>query len=308
MRPAFVRALTAAAAKDRRIVLLTGDLGYNALEPFKDRFPDRFLNMGLSEQNMVGFAAGLALAGKIPVVYSIATFMTLKTVEQLRNDVCYQGLNVKVVGVGAGLTYSQYGATHHATEDIALMRLLPSMKVICPGDPVEVTGATHALLKDPAPCYLRIGARGEPNIHPKSISFRIGRGYLVRPGKDAVLIATGNMLANTVAAAQILAKRAAHMTVVSMPTVKPLDEALLRKLGRTFRHLFTVEEHTTIGGFGSAVADFLADEHEQPRLHRIALADEFQKTTGWLDWLRAQNGLSPEGIAKTVLRTLKKRS
>jgi len=301
MRPTFIKTLVELAQKDERIFLLTGDLGYAALEPFREKFPKRFINMGVAEQNMAGFAAGLAMSGKLPVVYSIATFVTLKTLEQVRNDICYQNLNVKIVGVGSGLTYSQYGATHHSQEDIGLMRLLPNMKVICPGDPVEVEAATRAMMADPQPCYLRIGSRGEPVLHEPPIDFQIGKGITLRPGKDIALVATGNMLENTMKAAELLRGSGLSPQVVSMHTVKPLDANLLKELFINFQQVFTIEEHSQIGGFGSAVAELAAELHDgRASLHRIALPDQFQKLGAWLARLRQENGLSPEGIAETV--------
>lgn len=302
MRPAFVNALIKAASSDPRIFFLTGDLGYNAFEPFQEKFPDRFLNMGVAEQNMAGFAAGLALSGKIPVIYSIATFATLKTLEQMRNDICYQNLNVKLVGGGGGLTYSQYGATHHSTEDIALMRSLPNMKVVCPGDPVEVEKAVPAILNDPGPCYLRIGARGEARVIPEDYAFTLGKGTIVSEGKEVALISTGNMLVNSTEAAKILRAQGITPRIISMHTVKPLDAELLEETFKNFQYVFTIEEHSLIGGLGSAVAEVIAERSEKPfSFRRIALPDEFQKTAGSLEYLRTQNGLTSEAIAKQVL-------
>lgn len=286
--------------------LLTGDLGYAALEPFREEFPDRFLNLGVAEQNLVGFAAGMALSGKIPIVYSIAAFVTLKSIEQIRNDVCYQNLNVKIVGVGSGLTYSQYGATHHSLEDIALMRVLPNMKVICPGDPLEVEGAVGAILADPGPCYLRLGAKGEPRIHQESVDFRLGKGMIIKEGKGVALIACGNILANVIEAWGYLKEQGLNPRVISMPTIKPLDENLLEDTFSKFQHIFTIEEHSLIGGLGSAVAELVAERDRKPfSFHRIALPDKFQETAGWLDYMREQNRLSSEAIAKTILEHFK---
>ncbi len=309
MRSAFVNAIIKAAKRDKRIVLLTGDLGFAVLEPFRDQFPDRFLNLGIAEQNLVGFAAGLAMTGKIPVVYSIATFATLKTVEQVRNDVCYQGLNVKLVGVGSGLTYSLYGATHHALEDIAIMRTLPNFKVLCPGDPFEVEAIVPAMLADSQPAYLRIGAKGEPRVHRAPPPLTIGKGLIVREGVKVALITTGNILANALAAADLLAAQHIRPRVISMHTVKPIDRRLLEQTFRRFRHIFTIEEHTLIGGLGSAVAEVIA---ERPRnllsFVRIALPDQFQKTAGWLEFLRERNQLSPRAIARRVSATIRRTS
>lgn len=300
MRNAFVNALTEVALKDPRVMLLTGDLGYNVLEPFFRALPKQFLNMGVAEQNMMAFAAGLALSGKIPVVYSIATFATLRPYEQIRNDICYQNLNVKIVGAGAGLTYSQYGATHHAMEDVGLMRMLPRMTVIAPGDPLEVDAAVRAMLAHEGPCYLRIGSRGEPNIHPAAPKFRIGKGFVLREGADAALIATGNMLYTAAKATELLRTKGIAARLISMPTVKPLDEELVLDTARKFKYLFTVEEHSIMGGLGSAVAELLAEHATGTRFARIAPADAFQPVGGMLAYVRGLNGLTPEKIAERV--------
>jgi transketolase len=300
MRTAFIQALSDAAVKDKRIFLLTGDLGYGVLEPFQKSFPDQYLNCGVAEQNMVGIAAGLALAGKIPIVYSIATFATMRCYEQIRNDVCYQNLNVKIVGVGAGLTYSQYGATHNAMEDISIMRSLPNMTVIAPGDPKEVQAASYAMFKHHGPCYLRIAARGEPSIHTNIPKFEIGKGILVQDGKDIAFISTGHMLENVVKAAALLKEKGISTRIISMHTIKPLDRKLLQETMQRVPYLFTVEDHSIIGGLGSAVAEVVAETGYAGVFKRIAPQDAFQKVGGWLPYIRNANGLSVEAIADTV--------
>ena len=305
MRNAFVTTLLAEAKKNERIFLLTGDLGYAALEPFIEGLPNQFLNMGVAEQHMAGFAAGMAFSGKVPLIYSIATFITLKTLEQVRNDICYHNLNVKIIGTGAGLTYSLYGATHQAVEDIAIMRTLPGMKIICPGDPIEVEKAVVAMLEDPSPCYLRLGARGEPRLNTPDVPFEIGKGIVLREGGDVALISTGAILANVVAAADLLKKEGINPTVISMHTVKPLDYELLEKIFKTHRFVFSVEEHSVIGGLGSAIGEYLTTlSLKRAEFKMIALADSFQESGGWLDYVREKNGLSPMLIADQVRKTL----
>src|SRR2546427_13117639 len=174
MRAAFFRTVLALAERDERVMLVVGDLGFGVVEPFASRFPARFLNVGVAEQNMTGIAAGLALSGKIVFTYSIANFATLRCLEQIRNDVCYHNANVKVVAVGGGLAYGALGSTHHATEDLAILRALPGLVVIAPGDPVEAELATHAVVEYQGPCYLRLGKAGEPIVHPARPKFRLG--------------------------------------------------------------------------------------------------------------------------------------
>lgn len=306
MRTAFINTLLELTAADPKIMLLSGDLGYGVLEPFAKDRPKQFLNLGVAEQHLMGFAAGLALSGRTPICYSIATFLTLRGYEQVRNDICYQNLNVKLVGVGSGLTYSQYGATHHSMEDIGLMRLLPNMTVLAPGDPHEVAAATRAMLAHQGPCYLRIASRGEPNVHASPPAFTIGKGIVLREGGDAALIAAGNMLETAVATANLLATQGIKVRVISMPTIKPIDRELVTQAIQQVPHVFTIEEHSEIGGLGDAISAVVAQlPKHQSQLHVIAGPDGFQPVGGWLKFIRERNGLTPEKITERVLRVLR---
>ena len=301
MRNAFIRGLTALAERDDRVVFLTGDLGYKLFDDFAERFPGRFLNAGVAEQNMVGVAAGLALEGFRPFVYSIATFATLRCLEQIRDDVCYNGLAVTVVGVGGGFSYGANGPTHHATEDLAVMRALPNMTVVAPGDPVEAELAVAAL--PDTPTYLRLGRAGDPVVHQLPPEFRIGRAITVREGDDCALLSTGGMLPTAVEAAELLGGRGIAARVVSMHTVKPLDEDALERSCRT-RLTVTLEEHSRVGGFGSAVGEWMAANSASGPLMSIAAEDAFAEQVGDGDSLRRRNGLDAETIARRVAGAL----
>ena len=301
MRNAFIRGLTALAERDDRVVFLTGDLGYKLFDDFAERFPGRFLNAGVAEQNMVGVAAGLALEGFRPFVYSIATFATLRCLEQIRDDVCYNGLAVTVVGVGGGFSYGANGPTHHATEDLAVMRALPNMTVVAPGDPVEAELAVAAL--PDTPTYLRLGRAGDPVVHQLPPEFRIGRAITVREGDDCALLSTGGMLPTAVEAAELLAESDIAARVVSMHTVKPLDEDALERSCRT-RLTVTLEEHSRVGGFGSAVSEWMAANNGSGPLLSIAAEDTFAAEVGDGDSLRRRNGLDAETIARRVAEGL----
>src|SRR5207249_10726475 len=194
MRGAFFRALLELAEQDERVHLVVGDLGFGVVEEFARRFPARFLNAGVAEQNMTGIAAGMALSGKIVFTYSIANFPILRCLEQVRNDVCYHNANVKIVAVGGGLAYGSLGATHHATEDLAILRSLPRMVVVAPGDPVETEAATRAVRTQAGPCYLRLGRAGEAKVHRGEIDFQLGKAIQVRDGRDLTLVTTRGML------------------------------------------------------------------------------------------------------------------
>src|SRR5439155_22893402 len=206
MRNAFFGTMLALAEHDERVMLVVGDLGFGVVEPFASRFPARFVNVGVAEQNMTGIAAGLALSGKIVFTYSIANFASLRCLEQIRNDVCYHNANVKVVAVGGGLAYGALGSTHHATEDLAIMRTLPRMVVVAPGDPVEAELLTRAIAREAGPCYMRLGRAGERVVHPRHTPLQVGKAIVVRDGSDLTLISTGALLWTAVQVAEQLAR------------------------------------------------------------------------------------------------------
>jgi transketolase len=304
MRNAFIRGLTKLAESDERIVFLTGDLGYKLFDDFATRYPGRFLNAGVAEQNMVGVAAGLASEGFRPFVYSIATFATLRCLEQIRDDVCYNGLPVTIVGVGGGFSYGANGPTHHATEDLAIMRALPNMTVIAPGDPVEAEQSIAAIATLDGPAYLRLGRAGDRVVHKTRPKFQIGRAITVQNGEDCTLIATGGMLPSAVRAADLLATRNISARVVSMHTVKPLDKCVLKESCNT-KLTVTLEEHSYIGGLGSAVSEWMAIEHIKQRLLIIAAKDCFTRKTGSQSAICKENGIDSESIAHRVWEKLK---
>lgn len=301
MRTAFFETLCRLAANDDRVMLLTGDLGFGVVEGFAKRFPDRFINVGVAEQNMTGVATGLALSGKVVFTYSIANFPTLRCLEQIRNGPCYHQANVKVVSVGGGLVYGSLGMSHHATEDLAVMRALPNMTVLAPGDPAETVAATEALLELPGPGYLRLGRAGELVVHQEAISFRLGHALCLREGQDATLISTGGMLETTVQVAALLADKGISCRVVSMHTVKPLDTTAVTNAARQTCLVVTIEEHSVIGGLGGAVAEVIAElDGAHAPLLRIGLPSAFAPRAGSRDYLAAQFGLSADGICAKV--------
>jgi transketolase len=289
------------ARNNERIFLLVGDLGYAVVDPFKEEFPDRFINVGVAEQNMTGIAAGLALSGNIVLTYSIANFPILRCLEQIRNDVCYHKANVKIVAVGGGLAYGTLGITHQATEDISIMRALPDMTIIAPGDPIEASLATRMMVEWPGPCYLRLGKDGESVIHKISPDFQIGKAIAIRKGTDITLISTGGILYNTMQAAEQLAQKGIEARVLSMHTVKPLDIESVLAAARETSTIVTVEEHSIIGGLGSAVAEVLAESgNYHIAFKRVGIPDSFCSSIGKQEYLREIYGLSVAGIARTA--------
>jgi transketolase len=303
MRTAFVEELCRLAEQDDRIFLVCGDLGYSVLEVYAARFPTRYLNAGVAEQNMTGVAAGLAMAGHVVFTYSIANFPVMRCYEQIRNDVCYHGLDVKIVAVGGGLAYGAQGYTHHGVEDLAVMRVLPGMAVFAPGDPAEARLVTRAAVARPGPCYLRLGKAGEPAVHPTEPAFTVGRAIPMRDGTAATLISTGGMLAETVAAGERLARAGIAVRVLSMPCVEPLDVEAVSRAGRETGLVVTVEEHG-LGGLASAVAEVLAGDARAARLVPARLERRALSVGGDQQSLRAAQGLSAEGLERLVRHQL----
>ncbi len=257
MRNTFIAELCRLAEADERIWLLTGDLGFSVLERFAEKFPKRFINAGVAEQNLTGVAAGLALAGKIVFTYSIANFPLLRCLEQIRNDVCYHQANVKIVAVGGGLCYGAQGYTHHGVEDLAALRVLPGMTVVAPGDPVETRLAARALAAAPGPAYLRLGKGGESAVHESEPAFQLGRALRVREGRELTYLTTGGVLPLAAEACAKLAATGRSAGLISLPTVEPLDQEAVLNAARTTGHLVTVEEHGP-GGLAAAVGELLA--------------------------------------------------
>jgi transketolase len=304
MRTNFVKTLLDLARADKNIMLLTGDLGFMALEPFRDELPEQYLNAGVSEQNITGVAAGLALSGKQVFIYSIIPFVTMRNLEHIRNDIAAHNLDVKIVGVGAGYSYSIQGTTHQAKEDIGVLRSIPNLKIVAPGDPWEVREAVKALVKSPGPAYLRLGRNGEPELHKQNQVFELGKGIVVREGTDVTLIATSNMLESAMNVASELEKRGIKTRLISMHTIKPLDSALVLDSAQKTRAIFTIEEHYLNGGLGTAVAEVLAESKLNPVFRRFGLPDTFDKLSGSQKYLRRQAGISEEQILEQILKLI----
>ena len=307
MRTAFVDALYAVARKDPRIVLITGDLGFSVLEKFRDTLPKQYVNAGVAEQNMTSMAVGMAMTGKIVFTYSIANFPTLRCLEQVRNDVCYHEADVKIVAVGGGFAYGAAGSSHHATEELGVMRLMPNLTVLAPADPIEARAAAAALVAHRGPCYIRLGKAGEPELHDQRtapIDFRIGRALRVREGSDLTLISTGSMLKAALGVADRLAERGRTARVLSMHTLKPLDEEAVLAAARETGAILTLEQHSVIGGLGGAVAELLAEAGVPVRFRRIGLASAFSPRVGSQEWLERQHGLDEESILGAALRLI----
>lgn len=294
MRTAFIEQLIHEATIHDNIFLLVGDLGYSVVEPFAQQFPDRYLNVGIAEQNMTGIAVGLAREGYNVFTYSIGNFPTLRCIEQIRYDVCYHEASVKVVAVGGGYAYGPLGASHHTTEELGMLRTIPNMNVIAPADPIETRQITTMLCNTTEPGYLRLGKAGEPIVHSADTAIQWGRFVPVLTGTDTVILSTGAMLKycyDTITGGEM------GVGLVSVPFIKPLDMEALAQLTKQYNRIITIEEHQRSGGFGSAILEGLHDLYEQtlitkiPVVKRIAIPDRFIGVAGTQNYLRELAGL-----------------
>ena len=307
MRDTFVRTLVNLAKEDKKIELVTGDLGFGVLKPFWEQCPDQFTNAGIAEQNMTGVAAGMALQGKTVFTYSIGNFPTLRCLEQVRNDCAYHHANVKVVCVGGGFVYGSLGMSHHATEDIAIMRSLPDMVVMAPGDLVEAEEATKAIAAYQGTCYLRLGRGGEKRIHDKIDNFQIGKAIKVHEGERFAIFSAGAIFDEVQEAYTQLKEEGINPIVYTFPTIKPIDRDVIEKCARECNFIVTCEEHNIVGGFGSAVAEVMAEMREKKAyLVKVGLNDQFATKVGSQKYLRGQYQMNAKAIIEIIKRELNK--
>ena len=305
MRDAFVKELMEQAKRDKSIELVTGDLGFGVLKPFWEQLPDQFTNAGIAEQNMAAVAAGMAMEGKNVFVYSIGNFPTFRCLEQIRNDCAYHRANVTIVCIGAGFAYGPLGMSHHATEDIAIMRALPDVVVMSPCDAAEARACTKALIEYQGTAYLRLGRGGEPAVHASIAEFSIGKALKVRDGERVAVFSTGAIFDEVRDACSLLAEKGVRPAVYTFPTVKPIDRERIEEVSRSFDLIVTCEEHQASGGFGSAVAEVMAETRQRrARLVRIALPDVFLSLAGTQKYLREQLGIDGNAIAAAIEREL----
>lgn len=305
MRDTFVRTLIELAKQDKNIEVITGDLGFGVLKPYYETVPDQFTNAGIAEQNMTSVAAGMALEGKTVFTYSIGNFPTLRCLEQIRNDCAYHNANVKIVCVGGGFVYGSLGMSHHATEDLAILRALPDVVVMAPADLVEAEECTKALASYSGTAYLRLGRGGEKRIHDKIENFQIGKAIKVYGGEKVALFSTGAIFEEVTAAYEELKVKGYQPAVYTFPTVKPIDKETIETVAREFELIVTCEEHNIVGGFGSAVAEVMAEmRSKKAYLLRIGLNDEYSIRVGSQKYLRQQYGMDSCSIYKKIVATI----
>ena len=300
LRTAFIDTLRELARIDDRIFLLTADMGYSVFETFRDEFPDRFLNTGIAEQNTIGIAAGLASRGKIVFVYSIIPFVTMRCFEQVRLDLAYNFMNVKLVGVGAGLTYGPLGSSHHALEDIAIMQSLPDMTVLCPGDPIETRELIKRSYEYEGPVYIRLGKNGEPKIHPDETRIEIGKSITVLEGNDLALITTSNMLETGKKWVEEWKQDGVNVSLISMPSLKPFDSSTVKNLIDKEIPIITLEEHSVIGGLGSIISQVIATTGKPVKFQQIGINDKFSHVIGGHEFQRKKFMLDKKPSLKFI--------
>jgi transketolase len=295
MRTAFINQLIEEAKINDKIFLLVGDLGFSVVEPFAGLFPERYLNVGIAEQNMAGIASGLAKEGYCVYIYSIGNFPTLRCMEQIRYDICYHNLNVKIVAVGGGYAYGSLGPSHHATEEIGMLRTIPNLVVCAPGDPAETKAITTFTSKYEGPCYIRIGKAGEPIVHSESsLTLSLGEILEIKKGEVNAIFSTGAMLKYV---SDFISETNIGASIYSFPFVKPINDDELLTILKFHKRIITIEEHQSQGGFGSAILEKVNDLMEEkklsnyPFIKRIAILDKFYSVAGSQDYLRKLAGL-----------------
>jgi len=300
VRDTFIKKFTTLAQDNPRLYLITGDLGFGVLTSFAENYPSQFLNAGVAEQNMTGLAAGMALEGRIVFTYSIANFPTLRCLEQIRNDAAYHEANVKVVAIGAGFAYGSLGMSHHATEDLAIMRALP-ITVVSPGDLWEVEQATQALIETPGTCYFRLDKTHAGYTNKPGEVFRLGKARRIQEGADITLMVTGGILADVIQAAELLRQDGVHCRVVSMHTLKPIDSEEILDAAANTGGILTIEEHTVDGGLGGAVAEVCLENQVVPKVfYRVGLRSGFSSVVGSQSYLKQYYSMDVQTIVQKV--------
>ena len=300
MRNHLINKITELAEEDKNIILITGDLGFGVLESFQKKFPKRFINAGIAEQNMATVATGLALEGNKVFIYSIGNFPTLRCIEQIRNDICYHNANVKILAVGSGFAYGTLGMTHHATEDLAIMRALPNMNVFTPCDFVSAEAVAEDLCKIQGPCYVRLERGGEQQVFIKDEKFVIGKLKELRKGSDIAIIAIGTVINEALKAADALKQQNKNISDYSVYSLIPLDEQEILSIAKKHKYILTIEEHQIVGGLGSTISEIIAENNVNVKIIRLGLNDEFTSVVGNQEYLREIYKIDYKNIIRKI--------
>ncbi len=303
MRTAYLNALYDLAKKDRNVYALISDNGAIVYDKYRADLGEQYLNFGISEANMLGAAAGMASCGKIPFAYTIGAFLAYRALEFIRNDICLQNQNVKVVGTGAGMVYSALGPTHHATEDFGCLRSMPNLTILSPASPLEVRKATEAAYQMNGPVYIRLGTNREQELYDKDYEFQIGKGVEICQGDDVTILSTGNIIIDVMEVRKRLEQEGISVKVVNIHTIKPFDRDIVVKSLRETDVIVTVEDHNIIGGLGSAVAEVIAESGIGTRFVRVGLRG-FSEGYGSYAQVKNANQIGMEDIYQKIKSVL----
>jgi len=308
MRDAFVKKISELAARDKNVILVTGDLGFMLFEDFAKKFPNQYINVGVAEQNMIGVSAGLALTGKFVFAYSISTFASMRPFEQIRNDICYHNLPVCIIGAGSAFSYGSAGCTHFPLQDLGIMRTLPNISVLSPGDPIEVDILLGEAYKRKRPAYMRIAKRGEPKIHTSNLPISLGKTSKILSGNDVSVLVSGRQLFNAFEATKILKKKHnINVELISCHTLKPIDDKGILKSIKKCGAILTCEEHSSIGGLKTIVSEILAENRLAVPFKSLNVPDEFPSGAGSQEYFLEKYDLSIEGIVRAILDVVKEK-
>ena len=307
MRDAFIESLSKIAENDKDIFLITGDLGFGVLDNFAEKFPSQFLNVGVAEQNMTGIATGLALSGYKVFTYSIANFTTLRCLEQIRNDACYHNANVNVVSIGGGFGYGALGMSHHATEDLSIMRSLPNIEVIAPGDDFETKEATKYVVDSSKPSYLRLERASHIHDDDLGNDFEYGKIRKIREGNDVAVFCAGGVTKVAMNAAKILSKKGISLGIYSVHSLKAIDYETISSVFNDYAGVVSIEENNLNGGLGSAISEICIDNKIFPKsFKRMGLKDLYSSVVGSQEYLRDFYNLGEEDLIQNIMEVLGK--
>ena len=303
MRNHLINKIIVIAKYDKRIMLITGDLGFGVIDKFQNQFSNRYINVGIAEQNMAAVAAGLALEGNTVFIYSIGNFPTLRCIEQIRNDICYHNANVKILAVGCGFAYGTLGMTHHATEDLSIMRALPNMKIFTPCDSVSAEAIAEDICNIEGPCFVRLERGGEKSVFSSKEKFELGELKELREGDTIAIIAIGTIVNEALKAAELLQKDNKMISVYSVYSLKPINTEQILEIAKKHKYIITIEEHQIVGGLGSTIAEIIAENNTKAKLIRLGLQNEFTSVVGNQEYLRTVYQLDSEFIID-IIRSL----
>lgn len=300
MQSAYIGKLMELAQKDANVLHILADSGTGYDEMFRRNFPEQIYNFGISEENMVAAAAGMATVGKMPFVFTAGAFLAYRSLEFIRDDICFQNLNVKIIGMGSGLAWSSLGPTHHTTEDVAVLRAIPNLLILSPATPKQTAASVEAAYEHKGPVYIRIGMNHEKEYYDDDYRLRVGENELLREGGDITLFVTGSILEEADAAAEKLLEEGIRVNLVNVSTIKPFDTENVVRMAEKSKLFFSIEEHNINGGLGSIIAETLTDNGIGMKLHRIGLQDKFAVGYGTHKSVRRANGLDAEAISDRI--------